>query len=110
MSTDNTEKQTHRDGCASRVLLSQYDKTCPRCAQIWKVIQLRRRTTANGSSVLEAESAARLADLLASKFQLARAELVDRLYASPTNQLVIPVVRRAKSKPCNADNVEGLDT
>lgn len=103
--------------CTSQFLLSQYDKNCPRCQKIWKVICLRRRNLSNGAPWAEALAAARLADLLIEKYGLVKAELTDRLYSSPTNQLP-PVGRRSRAaskRKANGtnhileDDLEGLE-
>jgi hypothetical protein len=87
----------HSETCNSQFLLSQFDKTCPRCAQVWKVVQLRRRTIHNGASVTESQTAASLANVLVVKFELTKAELTDRLYTSPTNQLPTRKTRSNRS-------------
>jgi len=78
----------HSDECQSVFMTSTYDKRCPRCSKIWIVVQLQRKTTTNGATILEAMSASGQAKAIAIKYQLKAVELRDRLYESPTNDLI----------------------
>jgi hypothetical protein len=78
---------THSDGCSTCFPQSDYDRNCPRCKQIWRVIQLRRRIVANGVSWQESQLAEKLADGLAAEYQLTPTEALDRLWAKPINHL-----------------------
>ena len=83
--TNNSQNQTgstleHSSTCATVFQMMRFDRNCPRCTKIEKVIYLRRKTVANGASIEEQESASKLADKLVSQYGLVSAELVDRLY------------------------------
>lgn len=86
---------THSSNCSTVFLRSIYDKTCPRCNKISIVIQLQRKTTTNGASLMESMSARNTARNIANQYGLRPAELLDRLYVSKTNQIVV----QAKPKP-----------
>lgn len=51
-------KLAHSQDCSTVFLRSIYDRSCPRCAVVGKVILLRRKTILNGASSNEAEAAA----------------------------------------------------
>jgi hypothetical protein len=92
------EPLRHSDECQSIFMTSTYDKRCPRCSKIWIVIQLKRKNTSNGATILEALSANQQASNIANKYQLKPVELRDRLYESPTNDIVITRYGEVKKK------------
>ena len=83
---------THSPDCSTIFLRSIYDKSCPRCKIINIVIHLRRT---NGFSLVEAANRMSQAAKIGIKYGLKQAELLDRLYVSKTNQIVVA----AKPKP-----------
>jgi hypothetical protein len=88
----------HSDECQSVFMTSTYDKRCPRCSKIWIVIQLNRKRIENGATALESIAANRQATTIACKYMLKPVELRDRLYESPTNDIVITRYGEVKKK------------
>lgn len=89
----------HSNDCSTVFLRSIYDKACPRCNKISIVIQLQRKTTSNGASLMESMAARDTARVIASKYGLKPAELIDRLYVSKTNQITVkPKPKRNRVK------------
>jgi hypothetical protein len=85
--SDSTITVKHSETCQTVYLTSSYDKSCPRCAVAWKVIQLRRKNLANGAGWNETARAEQVAQTLIAKYGISKAEIIDRLYTSPTNQI-----------------------
>jgi len=71
----------HKAGCATMFQPGKFDRNCPRCSKIEKVIYLRRKTIENGCTQDEMVSAVKLAQSLADKYLLVDAELIDRAFA-----------------------------
>jgi hypothetical protein len=96
------ESLRHSDECQSIFMTSTYDKRCPRCSKIWIVIQLKRKTMDNGCTWNEVLAAGKQALHLSTKYQLKSVELRDRLYESPTNDIVITRYGEVKKRKCKS--------
>lgn len=70
----------HIIDCKSNLGAMKYDGRCTRCTKINKVINLRRKTTANGASQTESVSSHVIAQKLIDQFKLTRGEVYDRAY------------------------------
>ena len=91
----------HLLDCTCRLSEMVYDPRCPRCAQIKKVIHLRRKTIEAGCPESEADAAQAISDQLVSKYGLTRGEIYDRAYAPPPTKIqheenVVWAVRKKK--------------
>ncbi len=73
----------HKLDCHTQLARMVFDVSCPRCAQIKKVVALRRKTTENGASEEEETAAQMISDALVTKYGLTRGEVYDRLYTPP---------------------------
>jgi hypothetical protein len=110
------EKPTlnHSDECTSDFRRCMWDKTCPRCSVLSKIVALLRRNIHNGCSVSESVTAARLAATLIEKYQVVPVEIRDnqRILAP---QLKVVTVNRKTNKTQRRtvageqDEMEGLD-
>ena len=73
--------QHNRDPrCMSNHGAMIYDPECVRCMKINKVIMLKRKTIANGSTEEEAALAIIVADRLIKQYALTRGDIFDRQY------------------------------
>jgi len=72
--------------CTSAPAIGDFDKRCPKCKQIWRVVLLRRKSVALGASEQEQEAAYAVADSIIDKYGLRRGEVFDRLYPPPTKE------------------------
>src|SRR5260370_38712139 len=89
--------QAHTSSCASIISRAQYDTTCARCAQINRIIMLRRKRISNGCSMSEQLAAEAIAQTLVTKYELAFAECIDRAYARQQKLATLPTpMARAK--------------
>lgn len=77
----------HNLDCASALAQMVYDPKCPRCAQIKKVIHLRRKTVESGCPEGEVDAAQTISDSLVTKYGLTRGEIYDRAYAKPPTKI-----------------------
>jgi hypothetical protein len=99
---------SHSSTCSSVFLRSIYDKTCPRCAIVGKVILLRRKNIRNGASAPEAQAASAIALRLIAKHDLKQAELLDRLYTSVTNKIRVKSTKVVHKERDVEDMMEGF--
>jgi hypothetical protein len=82
----NSQRLKHALDCKSALAIMQFDKDCPLCKIVAKVIYLKRKTVAAGCSPEEESAALAIADSLIDKYKLKRGDVYDRLYPPPTKE------------------------
>lgn len=93
-----TSAEAHSASCATIFPRSQYDKACPKCAIIFKVVMLRRKRVSLGCSLGEQQAAERIATNLCERYALRPADVLDREYAKQQAASQAPEQAKAQSR------------